>query len=96
MLAYLRRHVMEAMLRPSFGSTSPTDPAPRSYGIDLTSVHMGSLEQGYQPDSSLVTAISRELEALGWNTATGYGGSTLFVFPTGERPAEVLAVSGFE
>ena len=95
-LAYLRRHVFEAMLKPSFGPAVQDDEEPKSYGIDLTSAHLGTFQGGYRVDQSLVEALCQELEEHGWETSVGYGGTMLFVFPPGERPEEALEMRSFE
>lgn len=95
LLAYLRRHILEAMLQSSFGQNTEQTPD-KSYGIDLTNVDLGKFNSGYVIDQNLLTAMCQELGELGWETTISYGGSMLFVYPPGERPSEALNISGFE
>jgi hypothetical protein len=94
-LAYLRRHILEGMLQPSFGPKTEQDPD-KSYGIDLTNVDLGRFVGGYTVDQNLLTTVCQELEELGWETNISYGGSMLFIYPPGEKPSEALNISGFE
>lgn len=95
LLAYLRRHILENMLKPSFGPNTEQTPD-QSYGIDLTGVDLGRFNTGYVVDQNLLSIICKELEELGWETTISYGGAMIFIYPPGEKPGEVLNVSGFE
>lgn len=94
-LAYLRRHVLEGMLQPTFGQNTEQTPE-KSYGIDLTNVDMGRFSVGYVIDQNLLIIVCKELEELGWETSISYGGSMIFIYPPGEKPTEALNISGFE
>jgi len=95
LLAYLRRHILEYMLKPSFGQNTEQTPD-KSYGIDLTEANLGTFDRNYLIDQNLLTIICQELKELGWETSISYGGSMLFVYPPGDKPSECLNISGFE
>jgi len=89
-LCYLRRHVYEAMLSPSFS-------IPDNCGINLQNVNMGGLPaSGYSVDQELVDQICSELGKRGFETNRGYGGTVLFVYTPGNTPRESVTCSGFD
>jgi hypothetical protein len=88
-VCYMRRHVYEAMLNPSFVP-------PGNCGINLQNVPMGEFKTEYTPDAAVVKAVAEELQSLGWETNTGFGGTTLFVYTPGTQPGNAVNCHGFE
>lgn len=94
-LACIRRHIFETILNTKFEVSVPQ--LSRSYNVDLTTVNFGLLQTDYQPEPILIETLCKELQELGWETSSGYGGSTLFIWPkNGTRPSEAVSVSGFD
>jgi hypothetical protein len=89
-LCYLRRHIYEAMLDPSFS-------IPNNCGINLQNVNMGGLSGSeYTIDQSLIDQISSELEERGFKTTSSYGGTMVFVHTPDLVPQQAVSCSGFE
>jgi len=94
-LCYTRRHVYEAMMQPAFGSINEQDQS-LNCGINLSNLAMGEFKTEYTADERITQQICSELKDLGWETTVSYGGTMLFVFPPGSKPANAVSCSSFE
>ena len=95
-LCYIRRHVYETMMLPSFGAEDKND-STVNYGINLQNVQLETVGHGgMRIDENIIKQICLELVELGWETTISYGGSMIFVYPPGFKPVYAVNCTSFE